>query len=324
MAAQGLEKRAGVGEGEWQDRDPRQRLDLRERKTLGIRRCPHTGRQGIAGIERHVHHRTPLGTPRPAVAPLRVGVAPEVAIVFRVRVEQTADGPVLGGDLGLDAAPGATVARDHDLAADVDAALLQLFIVLGHALVDVDQLAGHVPVDRVGVEDRELLVLLCRGGVPGQNRLGEARLERPGLEQLHEPFRRRREQDEERLDACLVPPGAKPLGDPFGVGLACGRADMVRPARQPLCPGTQVLGGELGVEALLERSLLCGRGRSEAQKWRSLCGRGRRRQDSGQQDGEDWQPTCRLCPLLQVDFGARAHIPSCSLVDRVPSLYGSV
>ena len=43
------------------------------------------------------------------------------------------------------------------LPSDVDAAPLQLLVVARHAVVDVDELAGHVAVDRVGVVDRELL-----------------------------------------------------------------------------------------------------------------------------------------------------------------------
>ena len=80
---------------------------------------------------------------------LRVDVALEVAVVARVGVDEAADGAVLGRDLGLDAAPGAAVAGDHDLALHVHPVAGQVLVVVGHAVVDVHQGGFHVAVDGV-------------------------------------------------------------------------------------------------------------------------------------------------------------------------------
>ena len=57
----------------------------------------------------------------------------------------------LVNELGFDAAPAATVARDHDLPLDVDAPLVELLVVLGNAVVHVDELRGDVTSGRVRV-----------------------------------------------------------------------------------------------------------------------------------------------------------------------------
>ena len=59
------------------------------------------------------------------------------------------------------------VARDDDLALDVDAELVELLVVLGHAVVHVDETAGDVAVGRVGVVGRQLLGRLADVGSSG-------------------------------------------------------------------------------------------------------------------------------------------------------------
>jgi hypothetical protein len=82
---------------------------------------------------------------------LRVDVALVVAVVARVGVEDHAKRAVLVRDLGLDPSPRSAVAGDDDLAANVYPAALQLLVIVGYAVVDVDQLAGDVAVGRIGV-----------------------------------------------------------------------------------------------------------------------------------------------------------------------------
>ncbi len=79
---------------------------------------------------------------------------------MRVGVNQAANGAVLGGNLGLDAAPGVVVARDDNLSLDGDAHALELLVVLGDSVVDVDKRSGDVAVDRVSVIGGQLLGLL--------------------------------------------------------------------------------------------------------------------------------------------------------------------
>ena len=52
---------------------------------------------------------------------------------------------MLGGDLGLDAAPGIAVTRNDDGALDGNAQAVEFFVVAGQAIVDVDQLPVTSP-----------------------------------------------------------------------------------------------------------------------------------------------------------------------------------
>ena len=101
------------------------------------------------------------------------------------------------------------VAGEHDRALHGDAQPLELLVVLGQAVVHVDEGAGHVAVDRVGVVARELLVLLAAGRVHGEGRLGEPQLEARRRDHLDPPLLRRREEHVERLDPRVAPPLAE-------------------------------------------------------------------------------------------------------------------
>ena len=146
-----LQQRLRIGVGDRQHRDLHQRRRFLERRPLGVLGGADAGRQRIARIHRQVHHRAALRRAIAAPAARGVDVALEEAVVARIRVDQAADRAVLGRDLRLDAAPRAAVAGDDDLALDVDAAALELLVVGRDAVVDVDELGGHVAVGRVDV-----------------------------------------------------------------------------------------------------------------------------------------------------------------------------
>ena len=126
--------------------------------------------QRIAGMNRHVHHAAALHALLRPERSLRIHVARVVAVVSRVRVDEAADRAVLVGDLGLDAAPSAAVARQDDLALDVDVHLLQPLVVGRHAVVHVDDVARRVAVGRIGVEDRRR-ISIGRVGIFRHDRL---------------------------------------------------------------------------------------------------------------------------------------------------------
>src|SRR5205814_3829320 len=102
--------------------------------------------------------------------------------------------------------PRAVVAREDDLPLDVDPAPLQLFVVLRHPMVDVDELARDVAVDGIGVVDGKLLVGLAGRGVLLEGRLRQRRFELRGRDQLEEARLRRGKEDPEFLYARLVAP----------------------------------------------------------------------------------------------------------------------
>ena len=139
-----------------------------------------------------------------------------------------ADGPVLGRDLGLDASPGRAVARDGDLAADVDTQPLEELVVGRDAVVDVDEGRRHVAVDGVGVVGRKLQGGLRGGRVAGDRRLDERRAEASRLDQLEHALLRRREENVECFDLRVQAPFAELLLHPAGVCGVAGRADVVR------------------------------------------------------------------------------------------------
>ena len=81
--------------------------------------------------------------------------------------------PCSAATFGLMPRQECAVARDDDGALHRDAEPLELLVVLGQAVVDVDERPGHVAVDRVGVVGRQLLGLLAGRRVDGDDRLVE-------------------------------------------------------------------------------------------------------------------------------------------------------
>jgi hypothetical protein len=92
--------------------------------------APTPGREGVAGVDRHVGHAAALDALRGPIRAGGVDLALEVAVVLRVGVDDAADGALLRGDLRLDAAPASAVARDDDLALHVDAEPLEALVVV--------------------------------------------------------------------------------------------------------------------------------------------------------------------------------------------------
>ena len=71
--------------------------------------CIFSGRiargKHVAGVKGHVHDRAPLYAGRVLEGPFRVHVALVVAVIFRVGINDAANGPFFGSQLGLDAPP---------------------------------------------------------------------------------------------------------------------------------------------------------------------------------------------------------------------------
>ncbi len=282
-AGERREQRLGIAGGDRQHGNLGQNVGLGERQAHGVLRRADTGGERIAGMKRHVGHRTALHRIARAPAALWPRVALGVAVFGRVREDQTADGAVLRRDLGLDAAPGTAVARQHDLPSDIDAALRELLIVLRQAVVDVDQVGLDVAVDRVDVVAGQLLLLLTRRRIVGERTLVEPGTEAGRRDELERAQLRRREEDVEALDPRLVTPARKEVAHPFGVGAPPLRADMVRPRREALEPGAQLRLRDQAVEPLLALQLGARGFAGEPQK--ALLD-GRRRGDRGRETAE--------------------------------------
>ena len=71
------------------------------------------------------------------------------AVVLGIGIDEGPDRPVLGGNLGLDTAPGAAVLRDDDRSLHGYAHPFQALVVGRDTIVDEDQRPGHIAVDAV-------------------------------------------------------------------------------------------------------------------------------------------------------------------------------
>src|SRR2546426_208353 len=215
--------------------------------------------------------------------PMRVYVALPVAVVPGIGVDEASHRPVLGRDLGLDAAPRAAVARDHDRALDGDPHALELLVVRGNAVVHVHEGPGDVAVRGIGVVGGELLVLLAGGGIAGDGRLLELGDEASGRHELDHPLARGGEQHVERLDLRLPSPLLELREQPLGVRLVVGRAHVVRPGREAAHVRAHAVGARDRLELRLPVALVPGRAGAEPPQLlqRSRC----RRDQQGTEDG---------------------------------------
>ena len=154
-------------------------------------------------------------------------------------------------------------------------------VVLGQAVVHVDEGAGDVAVDRVGVVGRELLVLLAAGRVHGEGRLVELAANRVGAIISRSRSFGVGKSTSKRLDPRVPAPLAEAGQDPLGVLLAVGRADVVRARAQPAHRLAHVVGAGDGEKAGLP--LVPGAGRSR------LARDGGEEGEQGKTDGDEQQ-----------------------------------
>ena len=87
-----------------------------DRQALRVGGGADTRRKRIAGIKGHVCDAAALHALSGTVSALRKNGALGVSVVMRIGIDQAADRAVLGGNLGLDAAPGTAITGDHDCA----------------------------------------------------------------------------------------------------------------------------------------------------------------------------------------------------------------
>ena len=92
----------------------RQDFYVFQRQTFRVRCCADPWSQGIAGIQRHIHHASPLNPIRRSVRSLWKNISLRVAISARVRVNEAANRSVFRGDLRFDATPRRAISRDND------------------------------------------------------------------------------------------------------------------------------------------------------------------------------------------------------------------
>ena len=129
---------------------------------------------------------------------------------------------MLGGDLGLDAAPRPAVARDHNGSLYRHTHAVKTLIIGAYTQVYIHQRRGHIAVDAVGVISRQLLGLLVGGWVPGHRRLLQLRLIGSRRNQGKGAFFGCGKEDVEGFNLRLQPPLFELRQDPLRIFLIVG------------------------------------------------------------------------------------------------------
>jgi hypothetical protein len=247
-AGEHFEQRLRIAVGNREDGNPGEGDGFGDRQAFGVLGGADAGSERVAGIDRHIHHAAPLHAVLGAHGSDGEDVARGITVFVRVGVNQAADSSMLGGDLGLDAAPGFAVASDDDGALHGDAEAIELLVVGGDAEVHIDQGRGDVAVGGIGVVRGELLAVLRGCGVLRDGRLIEFGGEAMRLDEFDGAFLGGREEHVEVLDGRVHAELFEFGEEPLGVVLIVGRSDMVRPGGQSLHVGAQVGGIGEGAE----------------------------------------------------------------------------
>ena len=160
--------------------------------------------------------------------------------------------------LRLEAAPAAAVTCDHDPAFHADAVAVEFFIVVRHALVGIDQIAGHVTVRAVHEVGRQCILCPARRAIAVHRGFVQARGELRRRDQLQRLFFGRGIKHVKCFDLRLPTPLAKLFEHELGIGLVVGRPDVVRLGRQALQPRSLIGRIKPGIEFRFQRPLIRG------------------------------------------------------------------
>src|SRR5258707_793040 len=259
-ASQGNKQWLRIRVGNRQDRDFRNRWSVFNFQTLGIFRCANARRERVTGIKGHVRDAPPLDSIRRTISAGGERLSLDESIFMRVGEYEAADSAVFGGNFRLDAAPGVEVARDDNLPLYRNAHALELLVVFRDSVVNIDERSGHVAIDRVSVIGGKLLGLLIGGGILHKRGLLELGNElRAAVDKLDETFFRRGKEDVKLLDVCVETKLLEFRGDPFGVVLVVGRANVVRVRGKSLHVSAEVVRTGNGTELLFPLAFDAGR-----------------------------------------------------------------
>ena len=126
-------------------------LDVLERQSLGVLGGPNAGRERIAGIEGVIHDATALHALAGTKGSGGENVALKITVSAWIGVDQAAHRPMLCPYFRLDPPPRSPVASDDNGAFDGNPQPLELLVILGHAVIDVNQRPRNVPIRRIGI-----------------------------------------------------------------------------------------------------------------------------------------------------------------------------
>src|SRR6266404_411313 len=144
-------------------------------QALGVFFRGYAGSKRVAGINGIVGHAAALHAVAWTEAALGKSFAWRIAVAFGIGIDDAADGAVFRGNLGLDAAPGVAVAGDGDRAFDGNAEAFEALVILGDAVIDVDERRDDVAIFGESVVGGQLLGFLAGGGINSEGGLLEFR-----------------------------------------------------------------------------------------------------------------------------------------------------
>ncbi len=198
-----------------------------QRKPLRILRCTDARRERIARILLGVRHRAALHAIGWPPAAFRIDIAIAVAIVLRIGIDQATERAMFLRKLRFQSAPTAAVTGDDDLAAHVDATPCERLVIVGHAVVGVDQFGGDIAIAAIDVVQQQRAIERRRS-IAGHRRLDEPGCVRVRCDQLQRCLLRRWLQHAEGFDARVPAPCAELREHELGVRLVVRRTDMIR------------------------------------------------------------------------------------------------
>ena len=236
-----------------QYRDFQDRLCIGARQAFGPRHRSDTGRQRIAGIDRHVGDRAALYAVGVARAAFGIDVAFAIAVIGRIGIDDRADRAMFLRQLRLQPAPADTVARYRDLALHIDAAPGERLVIVRQAVIYVDEVSGDVAVALEGDIGGQRAGGVGRGVVARDRWFLPAKHDLLGRHHLDRRRNRRGIEHREGLDLRVPAPFLELREHELGIGLVVRRADMVGLRRHRFQPVELVLRTDGLVERALER-----------------------------------------------------------------------
>src|SRR5258708_21219922 len=120
-------------------------------KSFGIFGSADTGCQRVSGINGHIHDGASLYAIFIFESAFRVYISFKITIVFRIGIDDTADGAMFLCYLGFDASPGMAVFSEDDLSFYGDPHSFNAVVLFGNPVVDEYHVGRHVSVRRPAI-----------------------------------------------------------------------------------------------------------------------------------------------------------------------------
>ena len=226
-ALQFFQDRLRVAVADRHHRNCHQRLGVFNSQLFATGFGSPAGRKWVANVKRHIHYTAALHALRRTEWTSGIDVAFPIAVVFRVRIDQTCHGSVFGSHFRFGSSPAFTVSSQHNLTADVNADLLQIFVILWNTVVYVNNRCCDFARSGVGIVAGKLMGV---GGIRVffEDRFGKTKLMPDGGNHFKDPFHRVGQQSLKGFDANVEARFTELFERVISHFLRCGGAGSVR------------------------------------------------------------------------------------------------